>query len=308
MLLAIGSLACSPITTPNVTSSPVVSAAVTPQPSAARVGPSRSPADLIRLPEEQPVIDALTSAGMRVDLIGGSKWESQLGTKRPARVFIGDLDGRRTGADVIFLDAPVGEIRYCRLPDPQPGFMAWTLTVNGRESRGEGSVPITILHGQRHFVIAYDDSRIVDALRNALGLSVPPCLPLPSEERAVVDSLANAGVGLSLVGVSKFDWILGDAARRSGIFTGTIDGTQVRTDVLFLDLPANNVTVCTEERPGETEFTVRVDGRVHSASPVTGSATGPLYFAMSERFFVMSTNVRVRDALRDALGLSEPRC
>jgi hypothetical protein len=29
---------------------------------------------------------------------------------------------------------------------------------------------------------------------------------------------------------------------------------------------------------------------------------------MSERFFVMSTNVRVRDALRDALALSEPRC
>jgi hypothetical protein len=308
MMLLAAVLACSPITTPQVTSSPVVSAAVTPQPSATGIGPSRSPADLTRLPEEQPVIDALMSAGMRVDLIGGSKWESQLGTKRPARVFIGDLHGRRVGADVIFLDAPVGEIRYCKLPDPHPGFMAWNLSFNGRESRGEGSVPTTILYGQRHFVITYDDPRIVDALRNALGLSVPPCLPLPSEERAVVGALTNAGVGLSLVGLSKFDWILGDAARRSGIFTGTIDGTQVRADVLFLDFPANNVTVCTEERPGETKFTVRVDGRVHSASPVTGSAMGPLYFAMNERFFVMSTNVRVRDALRDALGLSEPRC
>jgi hypothetical protein len=254
------------------------------------------------------VIDALKSAGMRVDLIGGSKWESQLGARRPARVFIGDLDGRRVGADVIFLDAPVGEIRYCKLPDPHPGFMAWNLSVNGRESRGEGSVPSTILYGQRHFVITYDDSRIVDALRNALGLSVPPCLPLPSEERVVVGALANAGVGLSLVSVSKFDWILGDAARRSGIFTGTIDGTQVRTDVLFLDLPAKNVTVCTEERPGDTQFTVRVDGQLHGASPVTGGATGPLYFAMNERFFVMSTNVRVRDVLRDALGLSVPPC
>ena len=254
------------------------------------------------------MINALMSAGMRVDLIGGSKWESQLGATRPARVFIGDLHGRRVGADVIFLDAPVGEIRYCKLPDPQPGFMAWNLSVDGRESRGEGSASTTILYGQRHFVITDDDSRIVDALRNALGLSVPPCLPLPSEERAVVGALANAGVGLSLVGVSKFDWILGDAARRSGTFTGTIDGTQVRADVLFLDLPANNVTVCTEERPGETNFTVRVDGRMHSASPVTGGATGPVYFAMNERFFVMSTNVLVRDALRDALGLSEPRC
>jgi hypothetical protein len=30
--------------------------------------------------------------------------------------------------------------------------------------------------------------------------------------------------------------------------------------------------------------------------------------AVSDRYFVMSTNARVRDALRDALGLSEPRC
>jgi len=121
------------------------------------------------------VIDALTSAGMRVDLIGGSKWESQLGAKLPARVFIGDLDGRRAGADVIFLDSPVGDVRFCRLLDPQPGFRAWTLSVNGRETRGEGTSPVTILFGPRHFIVAYDDSRIVDALRKSLGLSVPPC-------------------------------------------------------------------------------------------------------------------------------------
>jgi hypothetical protein len=29
---------------------------------------------------------------------------------------------------------------------------------------------------------------------------------------------------------------------------------------------------------------------------------------MSDRYFVMSSNVRVRDALRVGLGLSEPRC
>ena len=121
------------------------------------------------------MVDALTSAGVRVDLIGASKWEGYLGTKQRARVFIGELDGRRTGADVLFLDAPVGEIRYCKLPDPQPGFKAWTLSVNGRESRGEGTTPLTVLYGQWHFVMAYDDARILDALRNALGLSVPPC-------------------------------------------------------------------------------------------------------------------------------------
>ena len=174
MLVAVGLWACSPITTPQVTLSPVVSADVTPQPSAARMGPSREPADLTRLPEEQPVIDALMSAGMRVDLIGGSKWESQLGPKRPARVFIGDLDGRRTGADVIFLDAPIGDVRFCKLPDPHPGFVAWSLTVDGRESRGEGSLPTTFLYGQRHFVITHD-ARIHDALRDALALSEPRC-------------------------------------------------------------------------------------------------------------------------------------
>lgn len=174
MLLTAGLLACSPTTTPDVTSSPVVSAAVTPQPTAVGTGPSREPADLIRLPGEQAVVDALTSAGMRVNHIGGSKWESQLGTRQPARVFIGDLDGRRVGADVLFLDGPVSEIRYCKLPDPRPGFNAWTLTVNGRESRGEGTVPTTFLYGQRHFVIAHD-LRIHDALRDALGLSEPHC-------------------------------------------------------------------------------------------------------------------------------------
>ena len=120
------------------------------------------------------MIDALMSAGMRVDHIGGSKWESQLGTTRPARVFIGDLEGRRTGADVIFLDSPIGDVRFCVLPDPHPGFMAWTLSVNGRESRGEGSLPTTFLYGQEHFVISHD-SRVHDVLRDALGLSEPRC-------------------------------------------------------------------------------------------------------------------------------------
>src|SRR5687767_4003796 len=175
MLLAAALSGCSPIATPQVTASPVASAAVTPQPSAARVGPSREPADLSRFPEEQAVIDALTSAGLRVDLIGASKWEGYLGAKQRARVFIGDLDGRRAGADVIFLDAPISEIRYCRLQDPQPGFRAWTLTVNGRETRGEGTYPSTVLYGQRHFIFAFDDVRVRDALQSALGLSAPPC-------------------------------------------------------------------------------------------------------------------------------------
>jgi hypothetical protein len=124
----------------------------------------------------------------------------------------------------------------------------------------------------------------------------------------VVTALSNAGIRLSFTSPSKFDWILGDAARRSGIFTGTIDGIQVRADVLFLDVPVDDVTVCTEELPGETKFVVRVRGNVSGTSPVTGTSMSRLYFAMSDRYFVMSSDVRVRDALRDALGLSIPRC
>ncbi len=124
----------------------------------------------------------------------------------------------------------------------------------------------------------------------------------------MVAALADAGVRLSFTGPSKFNWILGDAARRSGIFTGTIDGVIVRTDVLFLDVPPDDVTVCTDDRPGETKFWVRVQGRVLGTSSVTGGAMTPLFFAMNDRFFVITTDVRVRDALRDALGLSEPRC
>ncbi len=124
----------------------------------------------------------------------------------------------------------------------------------------------------------------------------------------MVVALANAGIRLSLTGASKFDWVLGDASRRSGIFTGTIEGTQVWADVLFLDVPAEDVTVCTVDGPGETKFTVRVRGTAVGSSPVTGAAMGPVYFAMSDRYFVMSSDVQVRDALRDGLALSEPRC
>lgn len=134
--------------------------------------------------------------------------------------------------------------------------------------------------------------------------------PRPAEEQAVVTALANAGIRLSYLGVSKFDWVLGDAVRRSGGYTGTVEGTQVRADVLYLDAPVNDVTVCTESESGQTKFTVRVRGRVLGTSPFTGSSAFgvALYFAMSDRLFVMTSDVRVRDALMRGLGLTEPRC
>lgn len=143
---------------------------------------------------------------------------------------------------------------------------------------------------------------------SALPSRTPENSPRPAEAQAVITALSNAGFRLSYTSPSKFDWILGDASRRSGIFTGMIDSTPVRVDVLFLDVPAEDVSVCTVDAPGETKFTVRVRGTMVGSAQVTGSATGPIYFAMSDRHFVMSSDLLVRDALRDALGLWEPRC
>jgi hypothetical protein len=44
--------------------------------------PSREPADLPRFAEEQAVLQVLTAGGMRVELIGASKFETLLGAPR----------------------------------------------------------------------------------------------------------------------------------------------------------------------------------------------------------------------------------
>src|SRR5207253_10991644 len=102
-------------------------------PSTAAV-PSREPAALPRYPEERAVLDVLTASGMRVELVGGSKAEMLLGTPRRARVFIGTLAGSRVGADVLFLDAPAGDVRAWTLAGSAAGFSKVGMTVG----RGAG--------------------------------------------------------------------------------------------------------------------------------------------------------------------------
>src|SRR2546427_2031927 len=86
--------------------SPIVS------PSTA-VTPSREPAALARYPEEQAVLDVLTASGMPAELVGGSKAETLLGVARRARGFIGTLARSRVRANLLFLDAPPGDVRGC---------------------------------------------------------------------------------------------------------------------------------------------------------------------------------------------------
>lgn len=154
-----------------------VGAAPVPTPSAtARPAPSREPSALATYPEEQDVLNALTQGGIRVELVGGSKFETLLGVRNRARVFIGTGPaGDRIGADVLFLDRAPGDVRVCTGPGSAPGFTAATITVNGAEvSHGEGSQSLYYLLGDRVFVFT-TSARVRDVLQNAMGLAVPRC-------------------------------------------------------------------------------------------------------------------------------------
>jgi hypothetical protein len=133
----------------------------------------------------------------------------------------------------------------------------------------------------------------------------PAALPRYAEEQAVLDVLTGSGMQVELIGASKFETLLG-APRRTRVFIGTMQGSRVGADVLFLDASPGDVRVC--KTPGSasgfTKVVITVDGRPGS----TGEGSQSMSFAVSDRYFVMSSDARVRDALRNGLGLSEPRC
>jgi hypothetical protein len=132
--------------------------------------PSREPTNLPRFAEEQAVVDALTAGGMRVELVGGSKFDTLLGVARRARVFIGTMAGARVGADVLFLDAPAGDVRVCTSAGSASGFTKFSITVDaGPGSTGEGTQSMNFAVSDRYFVMA-SDARIRDALQSGLGL------------------------------------------------------------------------------------------------------------------------------------------
>lgn len=143
----------------------------------------------------------------------------------------------------------------------------------------------------------------------------PARTPRPDEDQLIVQALAQAGIRVTSF-PSKFDWLFGNDAPRSGNFQGAIDGTPVWADVHFLNRKLDGITACLEQNPTrETAFTVSVQGRpqVLGAGSATGyiGSAGPMYFAVSERIFVMAPDARMRDALVSSLGLavlSAPPC
>jgi len=129
----------------------------------------------------------------------------------------------------------------------------------------------------------------------------------------MMEALATARFRGTSVIPSKFDWLFGAAAPRSGTFSGTRDGSEVWADVHFLGAKTEGITACaSRSASGESVFTVSVKGRpeVLGGAGVTGalSGSGPMYFASGDRLFVMTPDARLRDALLPALGLSVPSC
>jgi hypothetical protein len=144
-----------------------------------RPAPSREPSTLPELGWEREVVDALRRAGLEVDLIGGSKFESALGPRLPARVFIvrqGD-----SGADVLFLDRPLSDIQVCSA-ETVSGSSVTTIYAAGRDTlRAEGTQRPFYSMSDRFFIQAFS-VRVDEALRNALHTVRPPCGTDPRAE------------------------------------------------------------------------------------------------------------------------------
>jgi hypothetical protein len=120
-------------------------------------------------------MSAFARAGMPVRMIGASKFEGMLGSMRPARVFTAATTWGAGGADVLFLDDPIGDVRVCTTPSTIPRWAINTIFVSGRQvDRSEGGQLVLFSVGQGYFVQAWDE-RTSDALRQGLGLEAPRC-------------------------------------------------------------------------------------------------------------------------------------
>jgi hypothetical protein len=120
-------------------------------------------------------MSAFARAGMPVRMIGASKFEGMLGSRRPARVFTAAASWGAGGADVLFLDDPIGDVRVCATPSTTSGWTIYTIFVDGRQvDRTEAGQVVIFSIGPGFFVQAFD-TKTSDALRQGLGLDAPRC-------------------------------------------------------------------------------------------------------------------------------------
>jgi hypothetical protein len=140
-----------------------------------------------------------------------------------------------------------------------------------------------------------------------------PRLATADQQRTVLQALEGSGARITSVIPSKFDWLFGNTSPTSAIFQGTLNGQEFWVDVHFLAAPVDSLTACSSRgSSGETEFTVSVNGQPQALGEgrVTGylGAPGPMYFARSERLFLMTPHAHALDALRTSLAVSAPLC
>lgn len=165
--------ACTPADTS--VQSPAASGVATASPvtGAAAVTPKREPATLPVLPEEAAVVAALDAAGIRLTVIGGSKYEALLGDRQRARAFIEVPGAGGSGADVLFLERPT-DVRVCVSKAPS-GLNRYEFFVGDRlVNWGEGAPEVTFSASGRYFIQAFG-KRFSDALMAGLGTVTPPC-------------------------------------------------------------------------------------------------------------------------------------
>lgn len=151
----------------------LVCAACTPTTEPSAPSPSRNPATLPVFPEEAVVVAALDAAGIRVTRIGGSKFEALLGDRQRTRVFIEAPGAASAGADVLFLERPINNVRVC--VSKAASGPRYDIFIGDRLlSFIEGSQELFYSMSGRYFIQAFG-KRFSDALMAGLGTVTPPC-------------------------------------------------------------------------------------------------------------------------------------
>jgi hypothetical protein len=125
-------------------------------------------------PEEATVVAALDVAGIRVNLIGASKFETLLGDRQRTRVFIEAPGAGGAGADVLFLERPINNVRVC-VSKASSGLNRYEIFIGDRlVDAGEGPQTVYYSVSGRYFIQAFG-KHFSDALIAGLGTVTPPC-------------------------------------------------------------------------------------------------------------------------------------
>jgi len=149
-------------------------------------------------------------------------------------------------------------------------------------------------------------------LPSASATAAPSSLPTADEERTITEALVRSGARVSRVFPSKFDWLFGSAGPRAATFEVTFEGYPTWADVHVLERISGDIVACSGQPMTSLAgtFSVALDGRLQSLnSSVTGSiSSGAMYFAASDRYFVMTPELHLRDELLRVLDLTVPSC